>query len=201
MNLFHNIATSQEETNRLLRMGISSPPTHQPQSHRSTGDGRSTTFSPIIRISGHAIRYQATHLNDCGCVCHRPHFVKTPRNLTKALGFLFIQYSGYPFAVFAKCTEPGCQAHSRFTAQVFYYFPVWLLNRMIVIQYLLTLFNEPAVSMTMRAVVPSGAEIFQFANTGDCIGLQRLFTERSASPNDVDIHGGTALRVSSIFSI
>ena len=123
----------------------------------------------------------------------------TPRISNRALGALFIQYSGYPLWAHTGCTDTRCQVQYKFQAKVLYYFPAWLLSRMIAIQVMLTHFNESAVSLIIRAVVSSTADIFQLTHADDASGLQRLFSNRSASPNDVDIlTSRSALQVSSV---
>ena len=41
------------------------------------------------------------------------------------------------------------------------------------------------MSLTVRRVVSSSAEIFRMTFADDALGLQRLFSQRLASPNDL----------------
>lgn len=59
-------------------------------------------------------------------------------------------------------------------------------------------YNELAISLTTRNVVPSDAPIFHAAYSGDVERLKLLFGSRESSPNDVEaVAGRTALHVSS----
>ena len=179
---------------RLLQTGLPPPPSPQPRSSRG---GSETSSSPIIRVIGHPIRCYSAHFNKCRCVCHNPRYFRTPRFATRALGALFIQYSGCPLRAATRCTNTTCQVQYKLDAQVLYYFPAWMLSRVMAIQFMLTLFNEPVMSLTIRAVIPGSADIFRFTTSDDANSLQRLFSSRAASPNDVSIlDGETALRVS-----
>ena len=200
----HSITNSNAEIHRLIQTGMSPLATNQSRSSRLTGNssGMDSSPSPIIRFGGHSMRNYdySTCANHCKCLCHKKRYLNTPRILSKALGVLFVQYSAHPMGTPSRCMETGCQAHYNFKAQVYYWFPVWLLSKMMAIHFMLTLYNEPVVSLTVRAVLPGSADLFQFTILDETEGLQRLFSNRSASPNDVEVlFGDSPLLVSSIF--
>ena len=184
---------------RLIQTGMSSQPTYQPHSPRLAVGGRGTSASdfPVIRVSGHSMRDHGICFDYCNCSCHKVHRFRTPQILTRALGALFVQCSGYPLESLVRCTDTRCQVQYKLNAKIHYWFPAWLLSRMMAIHFMLTLYNEPVVSLTVRVVVSGTADIIEFAAQDNVTGLQRLFNGRSASPNDVDVtYGRTALGVS-----
>ena len=55
--------------------------------------------------------------------------------------------------------------------------------------------DEISVSLIVRRIVPTGAEIFRLARNDDVDGMKRLFSMGLASPNDSFESGQTALTV------
>ena len=133
------------------------------------------------------------------CSCRTPASFRTPRLFDKALGGLFVGYSGYPSA-FTKCAKEDCQAG--FSARVTYTFPFWLFWKMIDICLALSKYQDPCLSITVRAIVPVGAEVFRLTRADDRIGLEKLFSSGGARPNDIIQYGDrSALHVCTRFLI
>ena len=143
--------------------------------------------------TGFAGRYrQPECFPSCRCSCHTSGTVRTPQIFNKAIGTLFIGYSGSPFA-FAKCRDKKCRG---FSAHVTYTFPLWLLWKMIDTYLAISQAQDPHFSITVRAIVPSSAEIFRLTRSNDRIGLEKLFSSGGARPNDLmRSHERSALHV------
>ena len=118
----------------------------------------------------------------CRCSCHTSKSFRTPRLFNKAIGTLFVGYSGYPSG-FARCADGKCQAG--LSAHITYIFPFWLLQKMIDICLAVSKVQDPYLNITVRALVPTGAEIFRLTRANDRVGLERLFSSGGARPNDL----------------
>lgn len=134
----------------------------------------------------------------CSCVCHRERRIRTPQMLEYFIGALFVNYSGLP-VVAPPCNERNCHLRAQPLAQVTYFFPTWLLSRMISFMMTITPLAGPVASLKVSRTVPGSADIFTFAKLGDVRGMRRLFESGLASPHDVDFQSGvTPLHVSLI---
>lgn len=136
-----------------------------------------------------------THM--CNCQCHRLGRFCTPRILRSIVGSIFIDYSGIPI-LNPKCNNAGCaNAKDRSSLRVSYYFPRWLLSRMVSAVMSYNLRDGPELShLRTPRVRPPNAEVFVVAREGDVERMRQLLTERSASPFDIDVNGYSALFVS-----
>ena len=70
-------------------------------------------------------------------------------------------------------------------ARVTYTFPFWLLRKMIDICLATSKDRDPYLNLTVRAIVPLGAEIFCLTRLDDRVGLEKLFSSGGARPNDL----------------
>ena len=149
----------------------------------------------IVRVRAYTSRYQ--HLpcfDSCKCSCHNVQSFQSPDLLQSVVGKLFVGYYGSALRV-QQCTEISCQARRAIQGYVHYCFPHWFIARAFTIT-LRSVSETLSVSITVRKVVSSGAEIFHFVGSDDVDGLQRLFGKGLASPNDTYHDGWTALNVS-----
>ena len=118
----------------------------------------------------------------CKCSCHTPGTIRTPRLFQKAIGTLFIGYSGYPSA-FTKCANEDCQAG--FSARVTYTFPFWLLQKMIDVCLASSKLQDPYLTITVRGTTSPFADLFRLTRADDQVGLELLFSSGGARPNDL----------------
>ena len=123
---------------------------------------------------------------------------QSPALLHGAIGTLFIGYSGYPIKAIQKCTEASCVSQSTFRAYVHYLFPSWFLIKALTITLMSVFLDKISVSLTVRRIVPNGAELFRVVRQDDVDGIKRLFSMGLASPNDSVDDGQTALTVRGI---
>ena len=131
------------------------------------------------------------------CACQQEQRFTSPRLLHGALGTMFVGYSGYPLNTFQRRTDVTCQARQGFKIFIYYLFPAWFLAKSLVMSLINTSYNEIHTSLTIRRVVPVGAEVFRLVSIADLDGLKNLFTRGLASPNDVMyLSGETPLYVS-----
>ena len=170
---------------------------HPIPSHSSANRSSGRSIEPIIGMNvSLPNRRNSRCVSNCKCSCHTSGSYRSPRALDHFLGALFLGYSGCPVQ---KCTEQTCKARSDYRAHVKYYFPSWFLERMLSCVY--TISNELSMSLVVRRVRPASAEIFRLIALDDINGLRQLFTNGSASPNDLLYPTGTSALLVSIISI
>ena len=120
----------------------------------------------------------------CSCSCHKPARLQSPKLLDQVLGALTIGYSGTPF-LSSPCSEKLCRPRNSSTTQIMYQFPAWFMARTIMMS--LTSFTTgPELSLKTLRVLPSTADVFRFAQSGDLDGIKTLFSKGQASIYDVD---------------
>ena len=89
-------------------------------------------------------------------------------------------------------------SQSTFRAYVHYLFPSWFLIKALTITLLSVFLDEISVTLTVRRIVPNGAEIFRLVWQDDVDGINRLFSMGLASPNDSLDNGRAPLTVRGI---
>ena len=89
-------------------------------------------------------------------------------------------------------------SQSTFRVYVHYLFPSWFLIKALTITLMSVFLNEISVSLAVRRIVPTGAQIFRLVRQNDIDGIKRLFSMGLASPNDSLQNGQTALTVRGI---
>ncbi|KAL8804022.1 MAG: hypothetical protein Q9182_002813 [Xanthomendoza sp. 2 TL-2023] len=129
----------------------------------------------------------------CSCRCHQVHALQSPGVLKRFLGSLFVGYNGIP-SLTPQCTEKNCRRRLTPTIRVSYYFPDWMMKRML--RFALSVDTADGIKVSLRApqVVPDNSAVFECAVKGDLAGMSLLFDQGFASPFDVGIGTGrTAL--------
>ena len=190
--ILRSLMDGQSELRDLLQLGRTSIP------GEDVSDDRQSPL-PIIGIKAYPTQYQKTPCSPfCGCRCHDIHSTKSPKALHELVGMLFIGYSGCPLRMRQNCTEISCISQSPFRANVKYLFPSWFLATAITATLVKTFLAEIRVSLAVRRIIPTGAEIFRLQKTHDIDGLRPLFSKGLASPNDSSPFGNSLLIVSNI---
>lgn len=164
---------------------------------------KDNALPPLVKTHTHntvrirASRYRRTQCEGwCSCSCHQINYFRTPQITDLALGSMFIGLSGFPVRR-QRCSEKRCRKQSIPTLKVTYYFPLWLLARVVHFSLSLTYMNGPQVSLHMPRVVESNAKVFDLAVQGDLHKMKNLFRDGLASPYDVAASNGrSALHVS-----
>ena len=119
----------------------------------------------------------------------------SPLKLQDALGILSVGYSGCPIQTFQRCTELSCVSISTFKVYVHYVFPAWFLSKALTTALNGIEGGTINAALTVRRIVPRGADIFRLVQIGDVDGIKELFRSGLASPNDSEPTGFTLLRV------
>ncbi|KAK5692873.1 hypothetical protein LTR97_010349 [Elasticomyces elasticus] len=69
-------------------------------------------------------------------------------------------------------------------ARVMYQCPRWVLKRAIVVSAYWSMLGGPRIALTTKRILPYGALIFHYAETGQVESIQQLFASGKASPID-----------------
>ncbi|GAW20292.1 hypothetical protein ANO14919_097930 [Xylariales sp. No.14919] len=104
-----------------------------------------------------------------------------------------------PFSTRTKCTEGACQREKKEIISANYYFPSWapFAPRMISLMKTWNGFDRPQLHVKFPRVIPPASELFVLAQKGNIPGVQRLFSDKKASPYDISAgEGRSALHVS-----
>lgn len=125
----------------------------------------------------------------CSCICHRKSSFKSPWILKSIFGSIFIDYS-IPSLV---CNEHSCRRGSVSSFRMTFHLPGYLIDRYIAMVWKYAPLDGPAFSMRMPRVMPWTHLLWNYANNGDIVAIQRLFSEGKASPYDMNLRGGNAL--------
>ncbi|KAI0416285.1 hypothetical protein F5X98DRAFT_375855 [Xylaria grammica] len=97
-----------------------------------------------------------------------------------------------PFSTRTKCTEGACQRQKKEIISANYYFPSWapFAPRMISLMKTWNGFDRPQLHVKFPRVIPPASELFVLAQKGNIPGVQRLFSDKKASPYDISAGEG-----------
>ena len=143
---------------------------------------------------------QTPYRSHCSCVCHSPRRFTSAHWLLKAVGTLFVGYSGHPTSILQLYPELNCQCKRASTFSVTYIFPFWFFTMVVATSLTFAFSGEIQTSLKIRRQIAPGAEVFRLTYQDDVNGLKQLFNKGLASPNDISyIDGTTPLGVSTFF--
>lgn len=159
---------------------------------------RSTWNQDHIRIRTSVVPGRKSCSLLCACQCHAYRsFELNNKWLTFAVGVLFIGYSGPPLFSTSACSESRCASRTASTVKLTYYFPTWMLKRMVSFMTSKTRIGPQKMLLNVARVVSPDSDIFTFAQQGYTDGIRMLFEQGMASPFDVSAaNGRSALNVS-----
>lgn len=129
----------------------------------------------------------------CNCQCHSSSHLKAPKWMSNTLGLLFMGYSGVPLLSRRGCNNGRCRGSERSSMHVSYYFPSWLVARMIDVNARWSSQCRPSMSLRVMRVLPDDAPLFGYVRQGDIPSVQSLFRQGLASPIDVAASDGRSV--------
>lgn len=196
--LLTDILSSQADLQGCFPLRLASPHHADLPSSGFVAAADVQSSNSLIGVRAYTPRLQQYRcIPHCTCACHTIRYFRSPHALHMAIGRLFVGYSGYPLNARARCTVANCNIQSDSWTCVDYAFPSWLLARSLTIILVTRSYGEINVSLRVRRLVSSSAEIFRLCRLDDVGGLRRLFDKGLASPNDAEVRSGaTALFVS-----
>ena len=155
-----------------------------PHSHFSNRE-RPFKDSPAVPVLKFSTSYEKAPTFDCRCNCHRHYRSGNPRVFQKAIGQIFLGYTGLPI-ITPSCSMSDCDHHCDPTLWIDYYFPAWFLNWKLHAEIRIRQNSGPEFSLRVSRVVPSSAEIIRSALQGDTARVKSILRGRVGSPFDTD---------------
>ena len=118
-----------------------------------------------------------------------PTYFKSPRILSILLGELNVHYTGRN----SVCNMPYCHGSGDSSAVMIYQLPNFLMKRYITITLRLAALDGPQFSLRMPRIVEGSHLLWIHAATNNLTGIQKMFSDGTASPYDLDPQGSNAL--------
>ncbi|KAH6988896.1 hypothetical protein BKA56DRAFT_246465 [Ilyonectria sp. MPI-CAGE-AT-0026] len=152
-------------------------------------------FASIVYIATRVILHKCS--NPCLCSCHRNTTISSPSWLRKTLGCLFVSSHGIKLTPFLKsqpCSISTCVRSSISSTRLDYYFPPWLLSRVLSISGQWSLSGlATSWHLRMPRVVSDNSLIFHVVNSGNKQVIANLIHSGEASLYDIDTSGDSLL--------
>lgn len=175
------------------------------QSDSSISQG-SNDYSGPVDIASHLNRYTISITTSpvknkcdrfCRCQCHINTSYTTPRWMRFFIGTLYISYSGTPLLNRRPCNYLRCRKSGSPTSNFIYYFPGWMVSRVLSVTGRHDDLNGIGASWTVRIprVISEESDIWRRVRFGSAAVLLDTFREGLASPFDVSCHGMSLLAV------
>ena len=116
----------------------------------------------------------------CSCICHSATLTKFPRWMNQVTGLLFMRYSGKPLLTAMKCTKKRCKGRHQSKIHASYYFPGWMLHRMVEVVAKWDANAAPAMNLRVMRVIPDQSPLFSYSREGRTADIQDLFPPESS---------------------
>lgn len=129
----------------------------------------------------------------CICRCHQVKKASSPTWMAGLLGLLFASYSGLPILRNTPCNETQCKQNQKSLLRVNYYFPSWLLNRMVIFRDQWSPYDGHIISVRTPRLISRHSEIFVMIQMGNLDGIRNLFASGAASPFDTQEDDGRSV--------
>ncbi|KAK5017065.1 hypothetical protein LTR16_001705 [Cryomyces antarcticus] len=122
--------------------------------------------------------------------------IKAPRFMDNIIGRLLMGYSGVPILSSTTCNNRRCKGARQSGVQVSYYFPPWIVSRMVNIIAIWSSQSRPSMSLRLMRIIPDDSPLFTYVRQGNTSSIQSLFQQGVASPIDICASDGrSALHV------
>jgi ankyrin repeat protein len=116
--------------------------------------------------------------------------------MSQVTGLLFMRYSGKPLLTAMKCTKKRCKGRHQSKIHASYYFPGWMLHRMVEVVATWDANAAPAMNLRVMRVIPDQSPLFSYSREGRTADIQDLFLQNLASPIDIqESDGRSALHI------
>ena len=139
--------------------------------------------------------------SDCKCSCHTQQNLQALSSLENIVGRLFLAYSG-PSILQKPCDLSTCRQQNARSIRLTYFFPRWFLKSVVSTTFSISRLGTPSLNLKVRKIVPETNRLFALCMTEGVDGIQQLFANREASPDDVHHRGGwTPLHVRRLLNI
>ncbi|KAK0639490.1 hypothetical protein B0T16DRAFT_497573 [Cercophora newfieldiana] len=161
---------------------------------------RTRTRTTRTTVSQSLVRFRAYPVKNicnpsCPCHCHVRSRVTTPPWLQVICGSLFFGYTSTPSLNMYPCNYLKCRRRAPTSLELVYVFPSWMVSRAVQFSMMWSSLQQPTASMNLQVsnVIPLSSPILGDIIIGDEERVRNSFSQRTASPFDVDPHGRTLL--------
>ena len=124
----------------------------------------------------------------CSCCCHTRKTFKMPFLLTGVLGHVVLEYTSNAM----KCNEHSCR-RSATSLNLSYNLPKYIATKYFSFSMMHTALHGTRANLRMPRVMDWKHLLWMYANEGNIIAIQGLFSTAKATPHDVNALGQTAL--------
>ena len=125
---------------------------------------------------------------ECSCQCHSRTRFQTPQALQQIFGRLCAAYTG-GYGLQSPCAA-SCVRKDPKVARMTFVFPKWIVGRALSVAMFYAMRSGVTFNIKTPAVVPEMSQLFALSRYDDVRGLQDLFSQRLASPDDIHVRGG-----------
>ena len=128
----------------------------------------------------------------CSCKCHIRAQWRSHPILKNILGYLFFGYCRTP-RVTPDCDRASCHSYHRVFATVFYVFPQWFLQRIVLVA--ISYANKTGLEISIRTTRERSTTdaIWVYIKNRDLSMVQSLFKKGEASPFDILASTGVSI--------
>ena len=124
----------------------------------------------------------------CLCSCHPRREIRSPENLARILGRVYLRYCRIPRSR-GQCTESMCQARQRSCARVTYVFPPWLCSYI----FSVTFMGDPLAAVRGPRLIATHSDALHLSSLNEVERLRSLFEKGTASPFDASAYDGRSV--------
>lgn len=125
----------------------------------------------------------------CACICHTRSNLKSPWILKTLLGEINIQYSGRR----QDCKEFNCCRSADSSVIMIYQLPSYLMRRYVTMTMRYAPLDGPQFTLRVPRVMRWSHLLWNYAHNNNLLAVQKMFSERTASPHDLSLRGSNAL--------
>ena len=193
-----SIPSDPSRQSKPLPPSVSSTQPVLPQRRRGSAHGKSQSSNeaPLAIPTTWQLGNSLSCPPERRCSCHTQQNVQALSSLANIIGRLFVAYSGS--SVLQKpCNLSTCSQQNARSIRMTYFFPRWFLNSVVSTTFSTSRLGTPSLNLKVRKIVPETNRLFALCMTEGVDGIQQLFADREASPDDIHHRGGwTPLHVS-----
>jgi hypothetical protein len=183
-------ASGQSESAASNTSGNNLIPLQPTRNDRSDTHAPATT-STITTVSTESVsklklefsRFQRKEgcVQECACTCHQRRRFRSPLAVQRFLGEVFLGLSSLPLFA-GKCSDSRCIERTPFSATMTYYFPSFLLSRMVSLICITTSQGDPAACIKVRRI-STDFSLYRAVEKNDLEGVRNMITRRSVHPS------------------
>lgn len=134
----------------------------------------------------------------CSCQCHVRNHTQTPGWLKTVIGAFIMDYTGTSLLRTTPCNYPKCRSQGRGSSRLVYYFPTWMMQRVLCVSGTFRGLTGAGASWTLRMprLVPHNFTMWPMIERSMASEVKRILGTGEASIFDISTDGDICLHVS-----